>query len=438
MTLLDAGGTMAKTVYPTGVENHGGKLRISFHYKGKRVRENLGVPDIPKNRKIAGELRTAVCFAIKTGSFDYAAQFPDSPNLKMFGIVNKEITVAELAKKWLDLKAMEISANALDRYQSMVNSCLLVLDGKRLVSSITQEDVLLLRKELLTGYQFLKKNQKNPVKGRSVPTVNTYMTVVSGMFQFAANGGYILINPFSNVPLLRKSRAEPDPLTRDEFIRLIDGCLNQQAKNLWSLAVYTGMRHGELCALAWEDIDLKAGTLAVRRNYTQKKEFTLPKTDASTDRVIFLIQPAIEVLRCQAELTRLGRQHEIEVKLREYGRTSTHSCTFVFNPQITSRAGKSDCHYAVSSINGIWESAIRRAGLRHRKAYQSRHTYACWSLAAGANPNFIANQMGHANAQMVYNVYGAWMVDNSQSQVKILNQELSNFAPRVSQKAKVN
>ncbi|EPC4825805.1 tyrosine-type recombinase/integrase, partial [Salmonella enterica] len=55
---------------------------------------------------------------------------------------------------------------------------------------------------------------------------------------------------------------------------------------------------------------------------------------------------------------------------------------------------------------------LKRAGLRYRKAYQSRHTYACWSLAAGANPNFIAAQMGHANAQMVYTVYGAWMSDN--------------------------
>ncbi|MEK8802996.1 DUF3596 domain-containing protein, partial [Escherichia coli] len=35
--------------YPTGVENHGGKLRIWFVYKGVRVRENLGVPDTAKN-----------------------------------------------------------------------------------------------------------------------------------------------------------------------------------------------------------------------------------------------------------------------------------------------------------------------------------------------------------------------------------------------------
>lgn len=43
---------MAKPSSPTGVENHGGKLRICFHYKGKRVRENLGGPDPLKIAKL--------------------------------------------------------------------------------------------------------------------------------------------------------------------------------------------------------------------------------------------------------------------------------------------------------------------------------------------------------------------------------------------------
>ncbi|HIH9186655.1 TPA: tyrosine-type recombinase/integrase [Escherichia coli] len=425
---------MSNASYPTGVENHGGSLRIWFHYNGKRVRENLGVPDTTKNRKIAGELRTSVCFAIRMGSFDYAAQFPNSPNLKHFGLGKKEITIKALSEKWLELKKMEITANAMVRYKSAIRNCLDCLGGNKLASSITQEDVLIFRKELLTGYQLPGKNQRKPIKGRSVPTVNSYMTIISGMFRFAANNGYIGKNPFSELPSLKRAKTPPDPLTKDEFARLIDACHHQQTKNFWSLAVYTGMRHGELCGLAWEDIDLEAGTLTVKRNYTQTKEFTLPKTDAGTNRVIQLIQPAIDVLKNQATLTRLGKQYQIEVKLREYGRTSTHSCSFVFNPQILDRTGNSGVHYAVTSINRTWESALKRAKIRHRKAYQSRHTYACWALTAGANPNFIANQMGHANAQMVYNVYGAWMKDNNQSQVEVLNRKLCTYVPQVPQR----
>lgn len=420
---------MAKSAYPTGVENHGGNLRIWFIYKGARVRENLGVPDIPKNRKMAGELRSSVCFAIKTGNFNYSSQFPDSPNLKKFGMESKEITVADLARKWLELKKMEISTNAMGRYKSIARNMVPRLGEERFASSITKEDLLFIRKDLLTGYQVMKRGHRTPVKGRSVPTVNNYMNIMSGMFQFAADSGYIAANPFTGITALKKSRTEPDPLTRDEFMRLIEACRHQQIRNMWSLAVYTGVRHGELVSLAWEDIDLKAGTMTIRRNHTLTKEFTLPKTEAGTNRVINLIQPAIDVLRSQAEMTRLGKQYEVTVKLREYGRCEMHPCTFVFNPQVVTRNSLAGHHYAVGSINQNWETAMRRAGIRYRKAYQSRHTYACWSLAAGANPNFIAKQMGHSDAQMVYRVYGSWMAENNMDQVTILNQKLSSFAP---------
>lgn len=42
---------MSKESYPTGVENHGKSLRIWFIFKGKRVRENLGVPDTLKTER---------------------------------------------------------------------------------------------------------------------------------------------------------------------------------------------------------------------------------------------------------------------------------------------------------------------------------------------------------------------------------------------------
>lgn len=427
---------MSNTSYPTGVENHGGSLRIWFHYNGKRVRENLGIPDTAKNRKIAGELRTSVCFAIRMGNFDYAAQFPESPNLKHFGLGKREITIKALAEKWLDLKKIEIGGNALNRYQSVVRNMLPRIGENRLASSVTKEDLLFIRKDLLTGYHNLSNGKTTPVKGRSVVTVNYYMTTIAGMFQFAADNGYTESNPFNGLTPLKRSRTEPDPLTHDEFIRFIDACHHQQTKNLWSLAVYTGIRHGELISLAWEDIDLKAKTMTIRRNYTKLGEFTLPKTEAGTDRVIHLVQPAVDTLKSQAEMTRFGTQYQIDVKLREFGRTVRHECTFVFNPQLVKKCQQAGHHYKADSIRDSWASALRRAGLRHRKAYQARHTYACWALSAGANPSFIANQMGHANAQMVFNVYGAWMKDNNIGQIELLNKELTESVPYMPHRAR--
>lgn len=114
--------------------------------------------------------------------------------------------------------------------------------------------------------------------------------------------------------------------------------------------------------LAWEDIDLEAGTITIRRNYTKLGEFTLPKTDASTDRVIHLIQPAIDALRNQMEMTRLGPQYHINVQLREYGRTTQHSCTFVFNPKIVRRSKDVGVIYKVDSFGDSWDAGLKRRG----------------------------------------------------------------------------
>lgn len=70
--------------------------------------------------------------------------------------------------------------------------------------------------------------------------------------------------------------------------------------------------------------------MMIRRNLAQDK-FTVPKTQAGTNRVIHLIEPAIEALKSQLEITVLGNEHMIDVHLREYGKKEKHKCTFVFS-----------------------------------------------------------------------------------------------------------
>lgn len=123
---------------------------------------------------------------------------------------------------------------------------------------------------------------------------------------------------------------------------------------------------------------------------------------------------------------------EVTILSREYGRSEQEELTFVFNPKVNAINFKSDSYYTVSSLPQTWRAAVKKAGIKYRKPYQSRHTYACWSLSAGANPNFIASQMGHANAQMVYQVYGSWMSENDEAQMSLLNEKLNDFVPSLS------
>jgi integrase len=67
-------------------------------------------------------------------------------------------------------------------------------------------------------------------------------------------------------------------------------------------------------------------------------------------------------------------------------------------------------------------SAAKRAGIRRRNPYHTRHTFACWLLSAGANPSSIANQMGHENAQRVYEIYASWIevVNSEQVEMRLM------------------
>lgn len=182
------------------------------------------------------------------------------------------------------------------------------------------------------------------------------------------------------------------------------------------------MRHGELSALAWEDIDLDTGIIHVSRSLNKLGIFGPPKTHAG-NRVITLLAPALEALRAQRALTELQPRTEITFHYREYRKNEQQHIRFVFQPREVNNEIKP--HYCSSTIATLCDTAIKRSKVRQRRPYHTRHTYACWLLSAGANPAFIANEMGYENSKMVFEVYGTWIEEMNHEQVKILNTKLA-------------
>jgi integrase len=55
-----------------------------------------------------------------------------------------------------------------------------------------------------------------------------------------------------------------------------------------------------------------------------------------------------------------------------------------------------------------WTPMLRALGIRYRRPYNMRHTYATMMLMAGAKPGWCAKQMGHS-IEIFHSTYAKWI-----------------------------
>lgn len=389
-------GIEAELAKHTGIEIHGNSIRIVFMWRKRRYRETLGLPVTKANIKHAAQLRAAVLHAIKIGTFDYAAHFPESRQAGNYSSTRDERLKALLAR-YKPLKAVDITAETERRYNWALDTCVGMLGDDRLGSVILPEDIQTLRVELIAD--------------RVPSTVNHYLATLAGFLGWCEGNGYCRPGLAAACTRFEMSERDPDPLTKSEVERLLTkGCLHPADHAAVTLAIYTGLRPGELGALAREDVDTEKGLLHVNRAITAKGTFKPPKTGKR--RTVLLFPPALEACRVL-----LATEHgvppqlvTIEVNRHE---TRQETITPLLSPAMQARRTKVNVWFVPTSWNTKWTNIQRRAGIRPRRPYQTRHTYACWCLAARGNLAFIAKQMGHADFTMLVKVYAKWMDDES-------------------------
>lgn len=65
-------------------------------------------------------------------------------------------------------------------------------------------------------------------------------------------------------------------------------------------------------------------------------------------------------------------------------------------------------HDERSQRDHYWKPALRRLGIRYRRAYCTRHTWCTAALMAGIKPGYIAAQAGHS-VKVLLEVYARWI-----------------------------
>lgn len=394
-------GVEAELARHTGVEIHGNSIRIVFMWRKRRCRETLGLPVTKANIKHAAQLRAAVLHDIKLGKFDYARHFPDSKQAGNYSNTRDERLHALLAR-YKPLKAVDITEETESRYNIALDICIDLLGKDRLGSVLLPEDIQKLRVELIGT--------------RATSTTNHYLATLAGFLAWCEANSYCRAGLANACKRFEMTDRDPDPLTKAELDALLNrGCLHPMDRAAVTLAVYTGLRPGELCALAREDIDLVKGQIHVNRAITSRGTFKLPKT--SKKRIVLLLPPALEACKELLNIDHGIGSQVITVQLIRH-ESIQGTVTPLISPVVQARRKKVNPWFIPTSWNSKWANIQRRAKIRPRRPYQTRHTYACWCLVARGNLAFIAKQMGHKDFTMLVQVYAKWMDDESPSELQ--------------------
>lgn len=106
-------------------------------------------------------------------------------------------------------------------------------------------------------------------------------------------------NPATGAVLPRRSRPEMRPLTASEARRFLEAAREHRLEALFTLALTTGMRQGELLGLRWRDVDWAGRRISVHHTLVRMQgRWWLgdPKTPKS-ERAVALTDPTIDLLR---------------------------------------------------------------------------------------------------------------------------------------------
>jgi integrase len=195
------------------------------------------------------------------------------------------------------------------------------------------------------------------------------------------------------VELPRARRAEPRILTADQARHLLQVAQGHRHEALYVLALTTGMREGELLGLKWQDVDLEAGSIQLRRTlayitgygYVEEE----PKTDSGRRRIT-LSSLAIAALKAH--------------HARQLARRLKAGDGWVENDRVfCTRDGRPISVWTLYMRSFL--PLLEKAGLPRVRFHSLRHSSASLLLSLGIHPKVVQELLGHAEISITMDTY---------------------------------
>jgi integrase len=184
---------------------------------------------------------------------------------------------------------------------------------------------------------------------------------------------------------------------------------------IW-LAVTTGARRGELCALRWNDVELTAGALSISRALARTTSGGLAEKDTKTHqhRRVALDSETVEVMVAHRE--------------RAAANAAVIGVQLLPNAFVFSRAPDSSSHLLPDSVSQRYGRLVGHLNI-NTTLHKLRHYSATELISAGVDIRTVAGRLGHGGGgTTTLKVYAAWVSEADQRAAATLASRLPRSA----------
>lgn len=228
--------------------------------------------------------------------------------------------------------------------------------------------------------------------GRGAVTVRRIAAVLQGSLRAAARSHRIDHNPATELELPTVQKHKVDVWEPTQVGDFLDSAAEHRLGVLFELAMFTGMRRGELIGLRWTDIDLAKRVITVRNNRVQADGRVIEqdtKTEAG-DRFVDLDDRSAGAL--------IGWQIQ-QAAERQAGQEAYAASGYVFTME-DGRPLKPQ--YATR----LFDSLRVKAGLPKLTFHGQRHEHASLMIAAEVDIAVVSKRLGHSSISITSDIYG--------------------------------
>lgn len=201
----------------------------------------------------------------------------------------------------------------------------------------------------------------------SAKSKHNVIATLRSMWRSAYEWNFVSV-PFPKLKMPEKVSSEVRVFSEDEIRQVIESAA-EPYKTLYMLAAETGLRAGELCGLAWENINIERGIVFVRQSVWRRKVQS-PKSRTAL-RAVTISDHLVEHLRQQRR-----------------------SSGFLF----TSKDGRPLNQFFV--VQRKLRPLLDKLGLEPGGLHAFRHAHGSMMGSIGIPVKVIQERMGHADVRM--------------------------------------